>query len=90
MAKKSSIFGYAPIVLSLLAIVICYFLYRRIESDDTDDRLFNFILKQNDQNKTFKNDIEELKSFVEEPEPEKEPETEPEDTESKAIVDITE
>jgi hypothetical protein len=94
MAKKNSMVDYAPIVISLVALLSCYFLYRKIQSDDTSDRLFNFILKQNEQNKQFTIGISELQSFVEEdeePTENKPEENTPEDVKSndKPIIDIS-
>jgi hypothetical protein len=96
MAKKNSMFDYAPVIISLVALLSCYFLYRKIQSDDTSDRLFNFILKQNEHNKQFTTGISELQSFVEEDEEPTEKiiktkENTPEDVKSndKPIIDIS-
>ena len=62
---KSSFSSWIPIIILVLCVIFCYYLYRRIESDDTSDTMYTHITKQNTTNKEVDAKLNELRTMIE-------------------------
>jgi len=60
----SSLLGNLPLIIAIVAVAFCYFLYRKIESNDTNESLNRFIMTSGLRTKAVEDKVNTIDKFL--------------------------